>query len=142
MPTSSASKFAGMDEGRRDDRPAKRDGISERPRRDLLEHICRVFGRARKRETMFQLRRAALPEAVADRQLERVRSAGECLVRSAACRLGREHRAAASEQIDFHGDVPTAGAIFGQTDHHQTEGLERLRQLQTADIERPKIKAL
>jgi hypothetical protein len=28
-----------------------------------------------------------------------------------------------SADIDFHGDVPGGGAVFGQADHHQAERL-------------------
>ena len=41
-----------------------------------------------------------------------------------------------SADIDVQGDVPGAGAVFRQADHHQAERLERLGHVQAADIQR------
>ena len=47
-----------------------------------------------------------------------------------------------SADIDFYGDVPSAGAAFGKADHHQAEHLKRLGHLQVADIERTQPETL
>src|SRR6185312_3696293 len=47
-----------------------------------------------------------------------------------------------SADIDVHGEVPRAGAVFGKADHHQAERLERLGHVQAADIQRTQPETL
>src|SRR5690606_33968018 len=51
-------------------------------------------------------------------------------------------RVGCSAEIDVHGEIPGAGAVFGQADHHQAERLERLGHVQVADIQRTKPETL
>ena len=47
-----------------------------------------------------------------------------------------------SADIDVQGDVPGAGAVLGQANHHQTERLECRGHVQAADIQRTQPETL